>query len=59
MTVEERNTGSVKFSIYKFYVRAAGGLGCVFAVLFFLVLTQVAKIGNDLWLVFWMEKLRI
>jgi len=56
MTAEERNTGSVKFSIYRFYVRAAGGLGCVFAVLFFLVLTQVAKIGNDLWLVFWTDR---
>jgi ABC-type multidrug transport system fused ATPase/permease subunit len=56
MTAEERNTGSVKFSIYKFYVRAAGGLGCVAAVLFFLVLTQVAKLGNDLWLVFWTDK---
>ncbi|KAL6591713.1 P-loop containing nucleoside triphosphate hydrolase protein [Neocallimastix sp. 'constans'] len=56
MTAEERNTGSVKFSIYKFYVRAAGGLGCVIAVLFFLILTQVAKLGNDLWLVFWTDK---
>ncbi|OUM67296.1 hypothetical protein PIROE2DRAFT_40198 [Piromyces sp. E2] len=56
MTKEERNTGSVKFSIYKFYVRAAGGMGCVVAVLVFLILTQVAKIGNDMWLVFWTDK---
>ncbi|ORX52502.1 hypothetical protein BCR36DRAFT_324258 [Piromyces finnis] len=56
MTKEERNTGSVKFSIYKFYVRAAGGIGCVVAVLAFLILTQVAKIGNDMWLVFWTDK---
>jgi len=56
MTVEERNTGSVKFSIYKFYVRAAGGLGCVAAVLIFLVLTQIAKVGNDMWLVFWTDE---
>eukprot|EP00833_Pecoramyces_ruminatium_P000081 jgi/Orpsp1_1/1174113/evm.model.c7180000048971.1 len=55
ITDEERYTGSVKFDIYKFYIKAAGGLTCVFVVTFFLIFSEVTKIGNDLWLTFWTD----
>jgi len=55
MTEEERYTGSVKFDIYKFYIKAAGGVTCVLFVSFFLIFSELTKIGNDLWLTFWTD----
>ncbi|KAF9921984.1 hypothetical protein FBU30_007941 [Linnemannia zychae] len=53
MSQEERATGSVDSNIYKTYVSAAGGKFLVPLLLFLLTITQVAKVGNDLWLSWW------
>ncbi|KAG0069645.1 hypothetical protein BGZ89_002459 [Linnemannia elongata] len=53
MSQEERATGSVDGTIYKTYVNAAGGKFLVPLLLFLLIITQVAKVGNDLWLSWW------
>ncbi|KAF9104630.1 hypothetical protein BGX29_001523 [Mortierella sp. GBA35] len=53
MSQEERSTGSVDGNIYKTYVEAAGGKSLVPLLLFLLIITQVAKVGNDLWLSWW------
>ncbi|KAG0036025.1 hypothetical protein BGZ82_004800 [Podila clonocystis] len=55
MSQEERATGSVDGKIYKNYVNAAGGGLLVPLLLFLLIITQVAKVGNDLWLSWWTE----
>ncbi|KAF9961648.1 hypothetical protein BGZ70_008234 [Mortierella alpina] len=56
MSQEERATGSVDGSIYKSYVEAAGGKYLIPLMIALLVLTQVAKVGNDLWLSYWTSK---
>ncbi|KAG0299227.1 hypothetical protein BGZ98_010242 [Dissophora globulifera] len=53
MSQEERSTGSVDGRIYKDYVKAAGGTYLIPLLLFLLIITQVAKVGNDLWLSWW------
>ncbi|KAG0329331.1 hypothetical protein BG000_000100 [Podila horticola] len=53
MSQEERATGSVDGKIYKNYVNAAGGSYLVPLLLFLLIITQIAKVGNDLWLSWW------
>ncbi|KAG0043171.1 hypothetical protein BGZ83_011761 [Gryganskiella cystojenkinii] len=53
MSQEERATGSVDGQIYKSYVQAAGGKYLLPLLLFFLIITQIAKVGNDLWLSWW------
>ncbi|KAF9372450.1 hypothetical protein CPB97_001258, partial [Podila verticillata] len=53
MSQEERATGSVDGKIYKDYVDAAGGTLLIPLLLFLLIMTQVAKVGNDLWLSWW------
>ncbi|KAF9120571.1 hypothetical protein BGW39_011263 [Mortierella sp. 14UC] len=53
MSQEERATGSVDGTIYKTYVKAAGGKYLVPLLLLLLIVTQVAKVGNDLWLSWW------
>ncbi|KAG0334412.1 hypothetical protein BG004_000426, partial [Podila humilis] len=53
MSQEERATGSVEGKIYKDYVNAAGGRLLVPVLLSVLLLTQIAKVGNDLWLSWW------
>ncbi|OUM67328.1 hypothetical protein PIROE2DRAFT_34050, partial [Piromyces sp. E2] len=53
MTKEERATGSVDSKVYKDYLKAAGGIfvGCL--VLLVVIVIQLVKLGNDLWLVTW------
>ncbi|KAF9169153.1 hypothetical protein BGX21_010914 [Mortierella sp. AD011] len=53
MSQEERATGSVDGKIYLDYVRAAGGMYLIPLLLSLLIITQVAKVGNDLWLSWW------
>ncbi|KAF8927650.1 P-loop containing nucleoside triphosphate hydrolase protein [Dissophora ornata] len=53
MSQEERSTGSVDGTIYRNYVEAAGGVYLIPLMLFLLTMTQVAKVGNDLWLSWW------
>ncbi|KAF9181719.1 hypothetical protein BGZ50_005356 [Haplosporangium sp. Z 11] len=53
MSKEERSTGTVDGKIYKSYVNAAGGIYLVPLLVFVLIITQVAKVGNDLWLSWW------
>ncbi|KAG0351394.1 hypothetical protein BGZ54_003269 [Gamsiella multidivaricata] len=53
MSQEERATGSVSGSIYMDYVNAAGGMYLLPLLLFLLIITQVAKVGTDLWLSWW------
>ncbi|KAF9938627.1 hypothetical protein BGZ67_010647 [Mortierella alpina] len=53
MSQEERATGSVDGTIYKSYVDAAGGNYLIPLMITLLVMTQVAKVGNDLWLSYW------
>ncbi|KAF9203578.1 hypothetical protein BGZ49_006268 [Haplosporangium sp. Z 27] len=53
MSQEERTTGSVDGKIYLDYVNAAGGLYLIPLLLGLLTITQVAKVGNDLWLSWW------
>ncbi|KAG0220544.1 P-loop containing nucleoside triphosphate hydrolase protein [Mortierella sp. GBAus27b] len=53
MSQEERSKGSVQGKVYKGYMDAAGGWYLFFLMVFFLTMTQVAKIGNDLWLSWW------
>ncbi|KAG0223167.1 hypothetical protein BGW42_006079 [Actinomortierella wolfii] len=53
MQAEERSTGSVAGRIYRAYAKAAGGPLLVSTLAFVIILTQVAKVGNDLWLSWW------
>ncbi|KAG0212661.1 hypothetical protein BGX28_005857 [Mortierella sp. GBA30] len=53
MSQEERATGSVDGRVYKGYVKAAGGIYLIPLMLVLLIITQVAKVGNDLWLSWW------
>ncbi|KAF9352484.1 hypothetical protein BGX26_009716 [Mortierella sp. AD094] len=53
MSQEERSTGSVDGKIYLDYVNAAGGMYLIPLLLALLTITQVAKVGNDLWLSWW------
>ncbi|KAI1320479.1 hypothetical protein EDD11_000864 [Mortierella claussenii] len=53
MSQEERATGSVDGKIYKDYVKAAGGTYLLPTLLLLLIATQIAKVGNDLWLSYW------
>ncbi|KAF9413974.1 hypothetical protein BGZ94_000549 [Podila epigama] len=55
MSQEERSTGSVDGKIYKNYMNAAGGSMLVVMMVFVLLLTQIAKVGNDLWLSWWTD----
>ncbi|KNE55572.1 hypothetical protein AMAG_01463 [Allomyces macrogynus ATCC 38327] len=53
MQAEERSTGSVEWEVYKSYMRAMGGVGGVSLILGVLILSQVFRVGNDLWLSAW------
>ncbi|GJJ12857.1 hypothetical protein Clacol_007102 [Clathrus columnatus] len=53
MQQEERNTGQVEGAIYLKYIKAAGGLSWVPFLVFLLTVTQVASVGNNLFLGFW------
>jgi ATP-binding cassette subfamily C (CFTR/MRP) protein 1 len=53
MEVEERETGSVKFKVYKDYARYAGGYHYTFFIFLLYTLSQIALIGNSFWLAVW------
>jgi len=53
MTQEERATGSVDSKVYKDYIIAAGGIFCAALVMLVVVIIQLCKLGNDMWLVYW------
>ncbi|KZP34073.1 multidrug resistance-associated ABC transporter, partial [Athelia psychrophila] len=53
MTAEERETGAVSWSVYAKYLRFAGGLFWAPIILLLLILTQVAQVGNTLFLGYW------
>ncbi|CAG8759895.1 27966_t:CDS:10, partial [Gigaspora margarita] len=53
MSTEEQCRGTVNNEIYLAYIRNAGGLLSILIIVFLLVITQGANIGNNLWLSFW------
>ncbi|KAI9138247.1 P-loop containing nucleoside triphosphate hydrolase protein [Paraphysoderma sedebokerense] len=53
MTAEERAVGAVAASVYFTYFKSMGGLAVIFGLLSVLVSTQLARVGNDLWLSWW------
>ncbi|KZP09468.1 multidrug resistance-associated ABC transporter [Athelia psychrophila] len=53
MTTEERETGAVSWSVYTKYLRFAGGLFWAPLILLLLTLSQVAQVGNTLFLGYW------
>ncbi|KAF9163643.1 hypothetical protein DFQ26_002301 [Actinomortierella ambigua] len=53
MQSEERSTGSVSGKIYKAYLKATGGSYIVPMIVITMILTQIAKVGTDLWLSWW------
>ncbi|KAK9761311.1 hypothetical protein K7432_013884 [Basidiobolus ranarum] len=56
MTTEERSTGAVNGKIYMVYFSAGGGLVGLTMIMALLILTQVTRVGNDLWLSYWSEQ---
>ncbi|KAI8821599.1 P-loop containing nucleoside triphosphate hydrolase protein [Chytriomyces cf. hyalinus JEL632] len=56
MTVEDRETGAVKSSVFITFAVAMGGWGVVFSILLLLVLAQLCRIATDLWLVYWCNR---
>ncbi|KAJ2916152.1 hypothetical protein MD484_g4261, partial [Candolleomyces efflorescens] len=56
MQDEERNTGAVTWSIYKSYLKYAGGLYWGPWILVLLILSQAASVGNTLFLGFWTSR---
>ena len=50
---EERSSGSVKFKVYKDYIRSGGNWFAVIFLLFMNILCQVLYSGSDIWLSFW------
>ncbi len=53
MMDEERNTGSVEWSVYKGFLKAMGSIFWPLSALVFLCLAQAANVGNTLFLGFW------
>jgi ABC-type multidrug transport system fused ATPase/permease subunit len=53
MQAEERATGSVDWSVYRSYFAAAGGATAITFILLLLFISQLFRVGNDLWLSFW------
>ncbi|KAJ3358588.1 hypothetical protein GGF32_010109 [Allomyces javanicus] len=53
MQAEERMAGAVDWSVYMAYFRATGGMLGVAIILGVLILSQVFRVGNDLWLAAW------
>jgi len=56
MTSEERDTGAVSFQVYKGYFVKAGGIWTMIVLVLLLALTQMARIGTDVWLGYWSSK---
>jgi len=55
MTKEERATGSVEAKVYKDYLKAAGGITIGILILIAVIVLQISKFGNDIWLVYWTD----
>ncbi|EJD02283.1 multidrug resistance-associated ABC transporter [Fomitiporia mediterranea MF3/22] len=53
MTEEERNIGAVPLTVYKKYLKYAGGIIWAPTIILLLALTQGASVGNNLFLGFW------
>ncbi|RIB17403.1 P-loop containing nucleoside triphosphate hydrolase protein [Gigaspora rosea] len=53
MSTEEQCRGAVNNDVYLAYFRNAGGLLSILIIIFLLVMTQGANLGNNLWLSFW------
>ncbi|KNE61622.1 hypothetical protein AMAG_18659 [Allomyces macrogynus ATCC 38327] len=53
MQAEERMAGAVDWYVYMAYFRATGGMLGVMIILAVLILSQVFRVGNDLWLAPW------
>ncbi|RIB07051.1 ABC transporter [Gigaspora rosea] len=53
MSTEEQCKGAVNNRIYLAYFKNAGGLLSILIIIFLLVMTQGANLGNNLWLSFW------
>lgn len=55
VTVEERLTGAVAWSVYQSYIEWGGGASFIGSILVLMALYNGARILNDLWLSFWTE----
>eukprot|EP01088_Endostelium_zonatum_P014666 TRINITY_DN3301_c1_g2_i1.p1 TRINITY_DN3301_c1_g2~~TRINITY_DN3301_c1_g2_i1.p1 ORF type:complete len:682 (-),score=141.88 TRINITY_DN3301_c1_g2_i1:2-1972(-) len=53
MTIEEREEGSVSFSVYWSYIVAIGGIFITLIIFFAFVFEQSTRTGSDLWLSYW------
>ncbi|KAJ3410262.1 hypothetical protein HDV05_003988 [Chytridiales sp. JEL 0842] len=53
MKAEDRATGALENSVFVSFAIAMGGVGFVGILVFCLLLTQVTRVANDLWLVKW------
>lgn len=53
MLDEERNTGAVKWHVYRDYAKDVGSWGFVIGILGMHVMAQVCQVGNSLFLGFW------
>lgn len=53
MQAEERATGSVKASVYKQYIKYAGGWFWVGVLFFLFLLAQLIMVANNFWLAIW------
>ncbi|KAI8822865.1 uncharacterized protein EV422DRAFT_612663 [Fimicolochytrium jonesii] len=53
MTTEEKASGSVDWTVWLAYARAAGGQIFVLYLLLLMVFVQISRVGTDLWLVYW------
>lgn len=56
MQQEERETGSVAWSVYHHYIKFAGGNWVPFVLVFTIAMITVTNIGNNLWLSYWSER---
>ena len=56
MTVEERSTGGIPLSVYKYYLSSLGGPLALFFLVFLIVMGTVTKMATDLWLAYWSEQ---
>jgi ATP-binding cassette subfamily C (CFTR/MRP) protein 1 len=55
MTAEERAVGAVAGAVYKAYIKAGGGWFIAILLSVTMLLYQLTRIGNDLWLSWWSD----
>ena len=53
MTIEERSTGGISWSVYRYYFRSMGSTGVLLLLFLIIVLGTAAKMATDLWLAWW------